>query len=210
MLEEVPHEQLAWLSQSAILASPAAGCRCAATISTPIASCRRGSCAPSRSKGSSTPVRRRPRGRSRAPVQRPALRRRVDPGRQRATSAAVRRASTRRRGCARFGIRAIVGESFSEIFQGNSAVLGIPCFVGGRAAVEALQALVEAHAGGDHRSRRRHGRHHGRHAALRRRLPRGAARRVPDRSVESDGDAARPIRRSRRPSPTRLPYVRGF
>jgi 3-isopropylmalate/(R)-2-methylmalate dehydratase small subunit len=47
-------------------------------------------------------------------------------------------------GLARYGIQAIVGESFSEIFLGNSAVLGIPCFVAEPAAVEALQADIEA------------------------------------------------------------------
>jgi 3-isopropylmalate/(R)-2-methylmalate dehydratase small subunit len=47
-------------------------------------------------------------------------------------------------GLARYGIQAIVGESFSEIFLGNSAVLGIPCFVAERAAVEALQGDIEA------------------------------------------------------------------
>jgi len=46
-------------------------------------------------------------------------------------------------GLARFGITAIVGESFSEIFLGNSAVLGIPCFSADHASVEALQSLVE-------------------------------------------------------------------
>jgi 3-isopropylmalate/(R)-2-methylmalate dehydratase small subunit len=46
-------------------------------------------------------------------------------------------------GLARYGITAIVGESFSEIFLGNSAVLGIPCFVASPDAIEALQSLVE-------------------------------------------------------------------
>jgi len=46
-------------------------------------------------------------------------------------------------GLARLGIRAIVGESFSEIFQGNAAVLGIPCFAAEHAAVEGLQSLIE-------------------------------------------------------------------
>jgi len=46
-------------------------------------------------------------------------------------------------GLARFGITAIVGESFSEIFLGNSAVLGIPCFSADHASVDALQSLVE-------------------------------------------------------------------
>jgi len=47
-------------------------------------------------------------------------------------------------GLARFGIKAIVGESFSEIFQGNSVMLGIPCLVAKPADVEALQATIEA------------------------------------------------------------------
>jgi 3-isopropylmalate/(R)-2-methylmalate dehydratase small subunit len=47
-------------------------------------------------------------------------------------------------GLARYGIRAVVGESFSEIFQGNSAMLGVPCFSGAPAAIEELQALVAA------------------------------------------------------------------
>ena len=46
-------------------------------------------------------------------------------------------------GLARSGIRAVVGESFSEIFQGNAAIIGIPCFAADRARVEALQSLIE-------------------------------------------------------------------
>jgi 3-isopropylmalate/(R)-2-methylmalate dehydratase small subunit len=46
-------------------------------------------------------------------------------------------------GLARYGIRAIVGESYSEIFLGNSAVLGIPCFTADAASVEKLLSLIE-------------------------------------------------------------------
>ena len=46
-------------------------------------------------------------------------------------------------GLARYGIQAIVGESFSEIFLGNSAVLGIPCFTAEKAAIEHLQSAIE-------------------------------------------------------------------
>ena len=46
-------------------------------------------------------------------------------------------------GLLRWGIKAIVGESFSEIFRGNSAVLGMPCFTADKASIEALQALLE-------------------------------------------------------------------
>ncbi len=46
-------------------------------------------------------------------------------------------------GLARAGIKAVIGESFSEIFQGNSAMLGIPCFTAAAADVDRLQALIE-------------------------------------------------------------------
>jgi 3-isopropylmalate/(R)-2-methylmalate dehydratase small subunit len=46
-------------------------------------------------------------------------------------------------GLARFGIKAIVGESFSEIFLGNAAVLGMPCFTADHASIEALQSAIE-------------------------------------------------------------------
>ncbi len=59
------------------------------------------------------------------------------------TSAADPRASTRRRGCCAAGIRAIIGESFSEIFLGNSAMLGLPCFVARHDAIDRLQTLIE-------------------------------------------------------------------
>ncbi len=49
-------------------------------------------------------------------------------------------------GLARYGIQAVVGESFSEIFLGNSAVLGIPCFTAEKAAIEHLQGAIEKNA----------------------------------------------------------------
>ena len=46
-------------------------------------------------------------------------------------------------GLVRAGFRAIVGESFSEIFLGNAAMLGLPCFVASHDAVSRLQTLIE-------------------------------------------------------------------
>jgi 3-isopropylmalate/(R)-2-methylmalate dehydratase small subunit len=46
-------------------------------------------------------------------------------------------------GLARFGIKAIVGESFSEIFLGNCSVLGVPCFTADHETIEKLQTLIE-------------------------------------------------------------------
>jgi 3-isopropylmalate/(R)-2-methylmalate dehydratase small subunit len=46
-------------------------------------------------------------------------------------------------GLVRYGITAIVGESFSEIFLGNSVVLGLPCLTADRASIEALQTRIE-------------------------------------------------------------------
>jgi 3-isopropylmalate/(R)-2-methylmalate dehydratase small subunit len=44
----------------------------------------------------------------------------------------------------RRGIRAIIGQSFSEIFFGNSVVLGMPCPTASADTLNALMAAVEA------------------------------------------------------------------
>ncbi len=44
----------------------------------------------------------------------------------------------------RWGIKAIVGESFSEIFFGNSVALGLPCLTVSAHDADALQAAIEA------------------------------------------------------------------
>jgi len=46
-------------------------------------------------------------------------------------------------GLARAGIRAIVGESFSEIFRGNAAMIGIPCVTADRGGIARLQTAIE-------------------------------------------------------------------
>ena len=46
-------------------------------------------------------------------------------------------------GIVRAGYKAIIGESFSEIFLGNSAVLGLPCLTADHETVEKLQTLIE-------------------------------------------------------------------
>jgi 3-isopropylmalate/(R)-2-methylmalate dehydratase small subunit len=44
----------------------------------------------------------------------------------------------------RWGIRAVVGESFSEIFAGNSVAMGMPCLTVSARDAEALLSAVEA------------------------------------------------------------------
>ena len=43
----------------------------------------------------------------------------------------------------RYGIRAVVGESYSEIFFGNSVALGMPCVTADHSSLSALMQLVE-------------------------------------------------------------------
>jgi 3-isopropylmalate/(R)-2-methylmalate dehydratase small subunit len=43
----------------------------------------------------------------------------------------------------RWGIRAVVGESFSEIFFGNAAIIGLPCVKAGADDVRTLMEQVE-------------------------------------------------------------------
>ena len=44
----------------------------------------------------------------------------------------------------RWGIRAIVGESFAEIFQGNCTAMGLPCVNAPGGSIQALMAAVES------------------------------------------------------------------
>ncbi len=44
----------------------------------------------------------------------------------------------------RFGFRALVAQSFAEIFFGNCTTLGIPCVTAPAATIEALRAAIEA------------------------------------------------------------------
>lgn len=48
----------------------------------------------------------------------------------------------------RWGIDAIVGESFAEIFAGNCLALGVPTVTASTEEIGALQAYVEEHPGG--------------------------------------------------------------
>ena len=43
----------------------------------------------------------------------------------------------------RWGIKAVIGESFAEIFFGNAGMIGMPCVTAAAADVEALMASIE-------------------------------------------------------------------
>ncbi len=44
----------------------------------------------------------------------------------------------------RWGVKAIIGESFAEIFFGNCTALGVPCVTAERPALDALASMIEA------------------------------------------------------------------
>lgn len=44
---------------------------------------------------------------------------------------------------ARWGIHVIVGESFSDIFFGNAAVIGLPCVTAAKADIERMMSAIE-------------------------------------------------------------------
>jgi 3-isopropylmalate/(R)-2-methylmalate dehydratase small subunit len=48
-------------------------------------------------------------------------------------------------GLQRWGIGAVVGESFSEIFFGNALMIGLPCLTASSADIEVLMRQVELH-----------------------------------------------------------------
>ncbi|MEL6928700.1 MAG: 3-isopropylmalate dehydratase small subunit [Cyanobacteria bacterium J06600_6] len=45
----------------------------------------------------------------------------------------------------KWGIKAIVGQSFAEIFFGNCVAIGVPCLIAEPEAIEQLQALIKSH-----------------------------------------------------------------
>ena len=45
---------------------------------------------------------------------------------------------------ARWGIEALIGESFAEIFFGNCVAMGVPCLIADSKSVKALQQAIEA------------------------------------------------------------------
>ena len=47
----------------------------------------------------------------------------------------------------RHGLRAVIGESFSEIFFGNSVALGLPCVTAAHDAVDTLMQMVSGEPG---------------------------------------------------------------
>ncbi len=49
----------------------------------------------------------------------------------------------------KFGFRAVVAESFAEIFFGNCTTLGLPCVTAGRQDIAAVAAAVEADPGAE-------------------------------------------------------------
>ena len=109
----------------------------------------------------------------------------------------------------RWGIKAIVGESFADIFFGNCVALGVPCVTASADDVAALMAAVEEDPAHDltidltAMTATYRGRAYGVG------LPEGARKQL----AEGTWDATRTLLEAAeqtRATATRLPYVRGF
>jgi 3-isopropylmalate/(R)-2-methylmalate dehydratase small subunit len=96
-------------------------------------------------------------------------------------------------GIVRAGYRAIIGESFSEIFLGNSAVLGLPCLTADHDTIEKLQTLIEKTPDVDIQINVETGAVSAGPLKFTASLPHGAARRVRAGQMGSHRDAAREV-----------------
>ena len=99
-------------------------------------------------------------------------------------------------GLHRWGIRAVVGESFSEIFFGNALIIGLPCVTASPADVRQFMDRVEKQPDVRLRDRSAGGHLRSRGLPLRRVDSRRRARRPGLRRVGHHGPSARTLRRS--------------
>ncbi len=109
----------------------------------------------------------------------------------------------------RWGIKAIVGESFADIFFGNCLALGIPCVSATEADVAALMAAVEADPGHDLAVDVEALTASYRGAAYHVTLPSGVRTQLLEGTWDATGillQAEAPVRQTA----ARLPYVNGF
>ncbi len=109
----------------------------------------------------------------------------------------------------RWGIKAIAGESFADIFFGNCVALGIPCVTGSAADVLALMAAVEDDPANEMSVDLERMQVTYRGKAYPVTLPAGARAQL----LEGTWDATRTLLQAEeqvRQTAARLPYVRGF
>jgi 3-isopropylmalate/(R)-2-methylmalate dehydratase small subunit len=109
----------------------------------------------------------------------------------------------------RWGIKALVGESFADIFFGNCVALGVPCATASAADVAALMAAVEADPAHDLTVDLNAMTVTYRHLAVPVTMPAGARQQL----LEGTWDATRILldaAEQTRATATRLPYVSGF
>ena len=109
----------------------------------------------------------------------------------------------------RWGIRAVVAESFAEIFSGNSLMIGLPCVTVSPADLEALRAAAADACRGNRRGHRRATRG-GRIDSGVRTISGRRPRRAALRRVGCHWPAARRTTATCKRTAERLPYIAGF